>query len=240
MEEDKQKFTIEVQLPDGTTIPITGTTYDTDGEADDSSESITDLYHQLEPFEFKAVSDSLKSRIERLSESIAQSINNQLQIPEETQQFFSELEKASPKLERNERVLLDAGFSDEELNDIPIGILLHTDLVAQQLQGVAGYGPVGPDLVKQIRNDAPANTSVRGQSVRVTAISSGLSVEQVKNIITGERSPTVDEAARLAIAYGITTGELLGIVSADEVRLLELWRNMDAAKREHLLGLLEP
>ena len=136
-------------------------------------------------------------------------------------------------LERNHQALLDAGHSESELAGMSLAELMDADWIAQQLQGEAGNGPTGHELTKQIKNCAP-----KGQSVRITSLLADLTDSQVRQIREGTRCATVDEVAQLAVAYGITTGELLGIVDADEVILLRLWRNMEESKREALLRLL--
>lgn len=136
-------------------------------------------------------------------------------------------------LDRNYQSMLDAGYSESELAGMTVADFMDAERIAQQLQGAAGNGTVGDNLVKSLRGAA------RGKSVRVAAKLSGLSPKQVRSRLDGTAPLTVDEAAQLAVAYGITTGELLGIVDADEVRLLRAWRSMDESKRGALLTLLE-
>lgn len=126
--------------------------------------------------------------------------------------------------------LLDDGYTESDLAGL---ILPPAEWVAKQLQGEAGNCPVGENLTKQLRSSAP-----KGQSVRVTSQLTGMTESQVRNRRDGKGDLTVNEAAQFAVAYGITTGELLGIVDADEVILLKLWRSMSQSKREALLCLL--
>lgn len=191
MNEDQRVMTVELHLPDGRVVPVTGTYHDHDelAEAADQGESI----------------DAVK--------------------------IWKDVEAA---VWCNNQAMLNAGHSETELAGLNIADLMNGKWVAQQLQGEAGNGPVGGKLVKQIKSCTP-----KGQSVRVTAMLTNMTVSQINQIRRGERDANISEAAQLAVAYGVTTGELLGIVDADEVRLLKAWRGLDEDKRAHLLAFLE-
>lgn len=136
-------------------------------------------------------------------------------------------------LDRNYHAMLEAGVTEEELAGMTIGDLLNAPFVAEKLQGTVGNGPVGNNLARQIKSCTP-----KGQSVRITEMLTDMTSSQITQVRRGARVATISEAAQLAVAYGITTGELLGIVDADEVKLLKMWRAKDQSWREHLLGLL--
>lgn len=142
--------------------------------------------------------------------------------------------EAKATIDRNYQAMLAAGVAEKELAGMPISKLLDALFVAEKLQDQAGNGPVGRELAEQIKGMTP-----RGQSVRITELLTRMTHKEIRNIRDGKTCATVNEAAQLAVAYGTTTGELLGIVDADEVRLLKAWRSMDEDKREHLLAFLE-
>lgn len=142
--------------------------------------------------------------------------------------------------ENSQRVLIQSGYAEYDKDDyLTARQAIDTDYVCGLLQIMPGYGPFGAALKDHIRNGARDGTSVRNKSVATTAHLSGLAKGTIRNILSGDKSPTVDEAAKLALAYGITTGELLGIVDADEVRLLKAWRSASDEGKEAILTLLE-
>lgn len=213
-ENEHNHISAEVHLSDGRTIPIRATYHDA---ADtDEDESITALWHSLDHDELAAL--------------IQEAASNSGEDDFDAEKAYSEV-KAT--LDRNYQAMLDAGHSEAELAGLNLADLMNGEWVAQQLQGEAGNGPVGAELVRQIKSHTPEH-----QSVRITEMLTNMTNKEIRNVRNGTTSVTVSEAAQLAVAYGVTTGELLGIVDADEVKLLRLWRGMDEHKRECLLGLL--
>lgn len=181
-ESEPNYTTVDMHMPDGRVVPITGT------------------YH-----DYDAAKDAAVTK---------------------------EYEKAMAAIERDYQTLLDAGVTKEELAGVHIKEI--PQLVAQQLQGEAGNGPVGDKLVRRLRS------AQQGMSVSNVAMLSGLSYTATRNRLDGNTPVTVDEAAQLAVAYGVTTGELLGIVDADEVKLLKLFRSGSEEQRKALLAVLGP
>lgn len=146
-------------------------------------------------------------------------------------------------LDHNFQYLVDAGYTEEQLESVAWMLVADVGWVAYLLQDKVGHCPVGDALVVQLRGGIPKDESlrgnpVRGQSIANAAIMSGLTEKMVRTIMDG-RPITVDEASRLAIGYNVTPAEFLGFMDADEVRLLTLWRGMDADKQQALFTLLE-
>ena len=174
-----------------------------------------------------AIYDQLRSMSREEREALTQGTASMRERLEECATLYDEYEE---QLESDFLLMAGAGYTKCDLAGL---IVPPAKWVTKQLQGEAGNGPTGHELTKQIKNCAP-----KGQSVRITSLLAGLTDSQIRQIREGTRCATVDEVAQLAVAYGITTGELLGIVDADEVTLLRLWRDMDQSKREALLCLL--
>ena len=174
-----------------------------------------------------AIYDQLRSMSREEREALTQGTASMRERLEECATLYDEYEE---QLESDFLLMAGTGYTKSDLAGL---IVPPAKWVTQQLQGETGNGPTGHELTKQIKNCAP-----KGQSVRITSLLAGLTDSQIRQIREGTRCATVDEVAQLAVAYGITTGELLGIVDADEVTLLRLWRDMDQSKREALLCLL--
>lgn len=213
-ENEHNHISAEVHLSDGRTIPIRATYHDA---ADtDEDESITALWYSLDHNELAAL----------IQEAASTSGEDDF----DAAKAYSE---TVTTLNRNYQAMLDTGHSEAELAGLSLADLMNGEWIAEQLQGEAGNGPVGDKLVRQIVSCTP-----KGQSVRITEMLTSMSYTEIRNVRNGKTAITVNEAAQLAVAYGVTTGELMGIVDADEVKLLRLWRAMDERKRECLLGLL--
>ena len=177
--------------------------------------------------ECETIFNQLHSMSKEERETLLQGAASMRKRLQECATLYDEYEE---QLESDFQSLLDDGYTESDLAGL---ILPPAEWVAKQLQGEAGNCPVGENLTKQLRSSAP-----KKQSVRVTSQLTGMTESQVRNRRDGKGDLTVNEAARFAVAYGITTGELLGIVDADEVILLKLWRGMNQSKREALLCLL--
>lgn len=238
MDEDKQKVVIEVDLGDEGTL-----TLPRDEGDEKKGASITELYHRPDHKEFASKIQAITDASKRINEMFAKygsMLDEPFRISEQQREKIVRLyEKFKTLTDANYQALLDAGYSEEDLANLKVSDLADISFVAYAFQGKVGNGYVGHALVKQLKDRAQRVKREVRRTMQTTATLSGLSYHQVWSIHNGDRQITVDEAAQLAVAYGITTGELLGIVDEEEVKLLKLWRNMDAAKREHLLGLLE-
>lgn len=176
---------------------------------------------------FDTVEDVARSMDQEDRAALSRGITDMRERLEEHARFYDEHRE---QIDRLYKTLLDNGYAESDLARL---LFPPAKWVAQQLQGEAGYGPVGDELVRRLRSCTP-----KGQSVIVTSCLAGMTVSEINNRRSGKAALTVNEAAQLAVAYGVTTGELLGIVDAEEVILLRLWRDMDQSKREALLCLL--
>ena len=214
-ENEHNHISAEVHLSDGRTIPIRATYHDA---ADtDEDESITALWYSLDHDELAAL--------------IQEAANEDGEDGFDAAKAYSDVKAA---IERNYQAMLDAGHSEAELAGLNLADLMNGEWVAEQLQGEAGNGPVGAELVRQIVSCTP-----KRQSVRITKMLTSMTDSQIRRA-RDKGEVTVNEAAQLAVAYGVTTGELLGIVDADEVKLLKLFRSGSEEQRKALLAVLGP
>ena len=197
-ESEPNYITVDMHMPDGRVVPITGT------------------YH------------------DELAALIQEAANEDGEGGFDAAKAYSDVKSA---IERNYQAMLDAGHSEAELAGLSLADLMDGEWIAEQLQGEAGNGPVGAELVKQIKSCTPKTPK---QSVRVTAMLTNMTDKEITNRMSGRTGVTVNEAAQLAVAYGVTTGELLGIVDADEVKLLKLFRSGSEEQRKALLAVLGP
>lgn len=243
---DNAKPIAAIDLRDGTTLPLRKD----EDETPDPMSALAELHSD----EFKALADAAisnpyiketmgrltsqsKELFERVAANLWESMNPlAANLAELVPVEFTENEK---RIDHNFQVLRDAGYSEDELERVAWTLFIDREWVAQQLQSKAGYCPISGNLTNQIRDNTPRNQPVRGQSVRVTALLSGLTGYRVRALVDGTQPVTVDDAVQLAIAYGITPAELLGFMDADEVRLIDLWRGLDSDARGHILGLME-
>lgn len=213
-ENERNHISAEVHLPDGRTTQIQATYHDATDT--DESESITALWYSLDH-------DELAALIQEATHDAEQ---------DDFEKTYSEVKET---FERNYKAILKAGITDKELCELHPRDLLDAQFVAERLQDEAGNGPVGEKLVSQIKSCTP-----RHQSVRITEMLTSMTNKEIRNVRNGTTSVTVSEAAQLAVAYGVTTGELLGIVDADEVKLLKLFRSGSEEQRKALLAVLGP
>jgi len=151
------------------------------------------------------------------------------------------MHRTSTRMENNYQALSNAGYSEEEIDGLDSdGVLFSTARVASALQCKVGYCPVGDALAERLRGRiAAAKREDSSKNMGCASNLADIKYRRLRDFKTGLQPLTVDEAAQLAIAYGITTAELLGFMDADEVRLLRLWRGMSAESRDAIYGLME-
>lgn len=214
-ENERNHISAEVHLSDGRTTQIQATYHDAADTGD--VESITALWYSLDH-------DELAALIQEAASASGEDDFN-------AEKAYSDVKAA---IERNYQAMLDAGHSEAELAGLSLADLMDGEWIAEQLQGEAGNVPVGAELGKQIKSSTP-----KRQSVRITKMLTSMTDSQIRRA-RDKGEVTVNEAAQLAVAYGVTTGELLGIVDADEVKLLKLFRSGSEEQRKALLAVLGP
>ena len=98
--------------------------------------------------------------------------------------------------------------------------------------GMASISKGRPNNIAEIRAD-------RGLTQEELADKANTTVSTIYRLENGKRYLTMDWARRIAAALDCHYAELFGDMSRDEVKLVEIWRTLDAGQRQMLGQMID-